>query len=114
MKTYIWTLSSRLFHWMFPLSFTLAFILTEKHNLGIYAGLGVLVGMLVIYRIIQGFTGPRYVHFRDFPVSPSAVRSFLTGMKQRTVSYPIHMVPDLTADVLLCVEEAAHTGRRKA
>jgi cytochrome b len=91
MKTFIWTLPTRLFHWMLAISFTLAFILGgEEEYLSWHAALGVFIGMIIIFRIIQGFTGPKYARFRDFPITPAAIRLFITNMKQSKENHPGH------------------------
>ncbi|MEI6434676.1 MAG: cytochrome b/b6 domain-containing protein [Bacteroidota bacterium] len=91
MKTYIWTLPTRLFHWALAISFTATFILGgEEKYLGIHAALGSLIGGLILFRIIQGFTGPRYARFSDFPVSPASLWTFITKMKKSKATHPGH------------------------
>jgi cytochrome b len=91
MKTYIWTLPTRLFHWLLAFSFTIAFILGgEEEFIHVHSSFGVFIGILVFFRIIQGFYGPRYTRFRDFPVSFEAIRYFLTRMKESKSSHPGH------------------------
>ena len=44
MRTYIWTIPTRLFHWSLAFAFTLAFILGgEEEYLGLHAALGMLI-----------------------------------------------------------------------
>jgi len=91
MKTYIWTIQTRLFHWVLALSFTVAFMLGGEDNyLRIHAALGSLIGTLVLFRIIQGFMGPHYTRFRDFPMSPKSLLAFISDMKQSKASHPGH------------------------
>jgi cytochrome b len=102
MKTYIWTVPTRLFHWLLALSFAIAFLLGgEEDFLSIHAALGVFIGVLVIFRILQGLTGPRYARFRDFPVSPGSIRFFITNMRQSKALHPGHN--PLAALVMLAI-----------
>jgi cytochrome b len=91
MKTYIWTLPTRIFHWLLAVSFAIAFISGgEEEYINLHAGLGILIGTLVIFRLIQGFWGPRYARFKDFPISPSSIMKFITNMKQSKSENPGH------------------------
>jgi cytochrome b len=91
MRTYIWTLPTRLFHWLLAISFTVAFILGgEEKYLSLHAALGSLIGGLVFFRILQGFFGPKYARFRDFPVAVSSIISFVSNMRQSKAAHPGH------------------------
>jgi cytochrome b len=91
MKTYIWTLPTRLFHWLLAISFASAYLLGGEENyLSLHAALGSLIGGLVLFRIIQGFIGPKYTRFSDFPISPSSIKSFIINMKQSKTTHPGH------------------------
>jgi cytochrome b len=91
MKTYIWTIPTRLFHWSLALSFTVAFILGgEDDFLSLHAALGTFIGILVFFRVFQGLFGPRYARFRDFPVSPRALIEFVKNMKKSKEDHPGH------------------------
>ena len=102
MKTYIWTLPTRLFHWLLAISFAAAYLSGgEEENLSLHAAFGSLIGTLVLFRIIQGFTGPRYARFRDFPVSPTSIRSFIGNMKLSKAAHPGHN--PLASVIMLCI-----------
>jgi cytochrome b len=91
MKTYIWTWPTRLFHWLLAIGFTIAFVLGgEEDYLSIHAACGIMVGALVLFRVIQGFGGPRYARFSDFPISRKAMVDFIANMKQRKSAHPGH------------------------
>ncbi len=91
MKTYIWTFPTRVFHWLLAFSFAVAFFLGgEEEFLNLHSALGIFIGILVVFRVIQGFTGPKYTRFRDFPVSPASIRLFITNMKQSKAMHPGH------------------------
>jgi cytochrome b len=95
-----------MFHWLFAISFATAYLLGgEENNLSLHAALGSLIGALIFFRIIQGFTGPRYARFSDFPVSPASLRSFITNMKDSKASHPGHN--PLASVIMLCIMVAA-------
>jgi cytochrome b len=102
MKTYIWTLPTRFFHWLLAISFTITYIIgSQEMYPGLHAALGSMIGGLVLFRILQGFTGPKYVRFSDFPVSPASIMSFLTSMKQNKANHPGHN--PLASVIMLCI-----------
>ncbi len=91
MRTYIWTIPTRLFHWLLAVSFTAGYLLGgEEEYLSLHAALGSLIGGLVIFRIIQGFTGPKYARFSDFPVSIKSLLSFAGNIKHSKAIHPGH------------------------
>ena len=102
MKTYIWTLPTRLFHWLLAISFAVAYLLGGEENyLSLHAALGSFIGSLILFRIIQGIAGPRYARFRDFPVSPASLKLFITSMKQSKASHPGHN--PLASVIMICI-----------
>lgn len=71
MKTYIWSLPTRLFHWLLVVGLIGAYILAESEtNLNLHTAFGYMVGAAVIFRIIWGFAGPKYSRFSDFNFNP--------------------------------------------
>jgi len=69
MKTYIWTLPSRVSHWLMAFGFAIAYILSDFESFQNYHfAFGILVGFLAFFRLLFGFFGPKYSHFRDFPI----------------------------------------------
>jgi cytochrome b len=83
MKTYIWTLPIRIFHWLLVIALILAYIFGEEDSfLKIHVAFGYFVGVLLVYRIIYGLIGSRYARFRDFPVSFSSLWGFASNMNE--------------------------------
>lgn len=77
----IWDLPTRLFHWLFALAFTAAYVLGEEEGwLGWHSYFGYLVGGLVLFRLVWGFVGGRYSRFSDFPPSPARAWQYLKGL----------------------------------
>ncbi|MEI6575489.1 MAG: cytochrome b/b6 domain-containing protein [Bacteroidota bacterium] len=69
MKTYIWSIPTRLSHWLIAIGFAVAYILGDfEAYLNLHFAFGALVGTLIIFRIIFGIIGPKYSNFKDFPI----------------------------------------------
>lgn len=83
MKTYIWSIPTRLFHWLLATGLVAAYFLGEEEELlNIHSSIGYSIGILIIFRIIWGMIGPRYSRFRDFPIRLNSLRSFFMDMKK--------------------------------
>lgn len=91
MKTYIWSLPTRIFHWLLVLGMVAAYIVSEDEELlNLHSSFGYVVGILIIFRIIWGFAGPKYSRFSDFPIGIPALKSFFTDMKKSKSQSPGH------------------------
>ncbi|MFN8256750.1 MAG: cytochrome b/b6 domain-containing protein [Bacteroidales bacterium] len=91
MKTLIWTLPTRIFHWLLAIGFTLAYFLGDNDELRrLHVGFGAAVGTLLLFRIFFGFFGPKYSHFRDFPVSIKKQVEFFKSIKNKTTGFIGH------------------------
>jgi len=67
MKSYIWTLPTRVFHWSLAIGFTTAYILGDFDKFeNLHFAFGAFVGTLILFRIVFGIFGPRYSNFKDF------------------------------------------------
>lgn len=83
MRTYIWSVPTRLFHWLAFFSLVSAFIIGESEgNLNLHTSFGYMAASLVLFRIIWGFIGPRYSKFTDFPIGFKSIKEFFTNMKE--------------------------------
>ncbi len=81
MKTYVWTLPTRIFHWMLVLFVSIMFVTSEEENLlRVHAAFGYGVGVLVSFRIVWGIIGPKYSKFSDFPLKAREIVEFLTDI----------------------------------
>ncbi len=67
---FVWPISTRIIHWIIALSFTAAFYssFTEQY-LHYHVAFGWIFGVMLGYRIIWGFVGPRYATFNTFKLS---------------------------------------------
>ncbi len=91
MRTYIWSLPTRLSHWLVAIALVVAYILGgEEESINIHAAFGYLAGTLTLFRIIWGIFGPRYSRFSDFPVGIGKIKEFFTNMKSTKLKYPGH------------------------
>ena len=116
MKTYIWSLPTRLSHWLVVIALVVAYILGgEAESINTHAAFGYLAGTLVLFRIIWGIFGPRYSRFSDFPVGIGKVKEFATNMKSTKLKYPGHnpaasliMIAIMTAILLVVLSGLAN------
>jgi len=91
MKTYIWSAPIRLFHWLLAIGFATAYILgdyDEIHNYHFAAG--AFVGTMLFFRLIFGFIGARYAHFRDFPIGFKSIKDFIQHFFSQPKTYAGH------------------------
>ena len=79
MKTNVWTLPTRIFHWYLAAGCVLAYLLSDYTQT--HAAIGLSIGTLLLFRLIWGIIGPRYSRFKDFPISPKRVIHFLRNIK---------------------------------
>jgi cytochrome b len=90
-RVYVWTLPTRLFHWLFVVLIVAAWISTEEDRwLNIHAAIGSAVGALVVFRIVWGVIGPRYSRFGDFNLSINALKEYLLSLlnpSRRTIGH---------------------------
>lgn len=78
MKTKIWSLTTRISHWLLALGFTIAYFTGENEwQMNYHYAFGALAGGILFFRIIYGFIGSKYSRFRDFPMSISQQIEFL-------------------------------------
>jgi len=53
MKTYIWSLPTRIFHWLLVIGMVAAYILSDDEALlNFHSSVGYMVGIVIIFRII--------------------------------------------------------------
>ncbi len=68
-KSYIWSLPTRAFHWLFVVGILVAFLTDDEHLLNYHAIVGYALLILLAFRIFWGFFGPKYSKFKDFPTN---------------------------------------------
>lgn len=78
-ETLVWDITTRVFHWSLVIAFCTSQLTAEEWDTAHeYAGYIVLV--LVAFRTIWGFVGPRNARFSDFVKSPSTIKAHLTNI----------------------------------
>lgn len=91
MKAYIWSLPTRIFHWLLVIGMVAAYIVAEEEELlNLHSSIGYVVGILIIFRISWGFAGPKYSRFSDFPIGITGLKSFFANMKKSKSQSPGH------------------------
>lgn len=90
----IWDLPVRLFHWLLAASIAVAAVtgwLLPASWLQLHLIAGTVIGCLVLWRIVWGFTGTRYSRFRSFAFSPRAtvahLKDVMEGKAQREAGH---------------------------
>jgi len=79
----VWNIPVRLFHWALASCFIIAWLTLDNRYLDIHVFVGYLMGGLILFRILWGFIGGPYAHFRDFAFSWSEVRDYLKCILNR-------------------------------
>lgn len=80
-KSYIWSIPTRVFHWLFVLFILLAFISADEERwLNYHAVIGYAVLILLIFRAGWGLFGPKYSLFKDFPIGKQKAKEFLENI----------------------------------
>ena len=69
-QVYVWPLCTRIVHWSIAFSFTITFILSFFENrLNYHVAIGIIFGLMLLYRIVWGFIGPKYATFNTFKLN---------------------------------------------
>jgi len=90
MKTYIWAIPTRIFHWLLAIGFAAAFLLGDSDFRNLHYAFGAFVGVIILFRIFDGFFGPKYSHFRDFPIGIKNQVEFVKTFFAKTKTYAGH------------------------
>jgi cytochrome b len=90
-RVYVWTLPTRLFHWLFVSLIVGCWIASyENRWLTPHVAMGYAVGVLVVFRIVWGIVGPQYSRFGDFNLRPDALKEYLFSILNPTRNYVGH------------------------
>ena len=66
MKTYVWSLPTRIFHITLIIFIIIAALSADDDYLQIHSAFGYAITVLIVFRLIWGMMGPRYSSFKDF------------------------------------------------
>ena len=77
----IWDFPTRLIHWLLAVSFTASlaigfFVSDEEPLFAVHGILGLVAGLLVLFRIFWGFLGSKHARFSSFLFSPLDLYSY--------------------------------------
>ncbi|MCK9491382.1 MAG: cytochrome b/b6 domain-containing protein [Sulfurimonas sp.] len=90
MKSYIWSLPTRVFHWLFAVLILLAFLTDDDKLLNYHALIGYGILTLLVFRFFWGYLGPKYSKFKDFPMAIKDVKEFIVNIfnpKQKYIGH---------------------------
>jgi len=87
---FVWPIGTRIIHWMMAISFATAFITSfYEELLHHHIAFGFIFLIIIIYRIIWGFIGPRYATFNTFKLSlPQLKHYFVEKIQNRWRKIP--------------------------
>lgn len=86
----VWDLPTRLFHWLFAVSVIGAVTTVKVGGLWMdwHLPFGIMALVLLVFRIIWGFTGSRYARFSSFVRGPKTVWTYLR--QKETIGHAGH------------------------
>ncbi|RXJ68435.1 cytochrome B [Halarcobacter ebronensis] len=90
MKSYIWSLPTRVFHLLFATFILLAFLTDEDNLLTYHAIIGYSIFILLAFRVVWGLMGPTYSKFSDFPLGIKRVKEFISTIFSSHKEYVGH------------------------
>jgi cytochrome b len=80
---FVWPVYTRIIHWLIASSFTLAFIFSLYENLlNLHVAVGIIFGLMLVYRIIWGFIGPQYARFATLKLSLEKLKFYFAEKVQ--------------------------------
>jgi cytochrome b len=92
----VWDFPTRLFHWLLAVTFTASlsiglFVSDENPLFAVHGILGLVAGLLVLFRIFWGFWGSKYARFSSFLFSPLELYSYIRdALGGKTIRYAGH------------------------
>jgi len=73
----VWDPAVRLFHWSLAGAFLIAYVTEDDWEM-LHVNAGYLIGILIAWRILWGFVGPRHARFSDFVRPPREVMDYVS------------------------------------
>ena len=91
MRTNVWPLSLRIFHWLLAIGFVSAYFLGgEDDLLHFHVAFGLMAGSLIFLRLFYGLFGPQYARFSAFPIGIKNQIEFIRSFFAKTKDYLGH------------------------
>ncbi len=89
-RSYIWSIPTRVFHWLLVGFISVAFVTSDFENLLTYhVAFGYGVGVLIVFRFVWGFMGEKYVRFSSFKLNIAQAKEFSLNLLTHK-KYPSH------------------------
>lgn len=109
MKTRIWDLPLRLFHWLLVMAVIGSFVSVKLGgNAMIWHGrFGYIVLALIFFRLVWGFVGTHHARFAQFIKSPKAILSYLKNPSETPGHSPMGAVSVLVLLALFLTQALA-------
>ena len=76
-RTPVWDIATRLFHWTLALCVPAMWLLAENNFMDLHKTLGILIVGLVVFRLTWGIWGSTTARFAQFAKSPGAIFVYL-------------------------------------
>jgi cytochrome b len=90
MQVPVWDIAVRLFHWLFVCGFVVAWF-AEGEWMQLHIIAGILLYVLIVFRLVWGFVGTEHARFADFMYRPRVVLRHLGDvLLRRAVRYRGH------------------------
>ncbi|WP_164078334.1 cytochrome b/b6 domain-containing protein [Alteromonas facilis] len=85
MKTRVYDVPTRVFHWLFATGFITAFTIANTIDdddtaFSYHMLAGIFISALVLWRILWGLIGTRHARFSDFSLQPNALLSYIKNI----------------------------------
>lgn len=91
MKSLIWNWPSRVFHLLLTVAIITVFLTGEEDSWrSLHIAAGSFAAVLIIFRLVYGFIGPKYSHFRDFTFNPIKIMDYFTTYFSKAKTYAGH------------------------
>ncbi len=103
----VYDLPTRLFHWGFAFLFLAAFLIAQVFDedsawYPYHMMAGLVLVLMVVFRILWGFFGSRYARFSSFPLSPSQILTYFKSVFfSKTERHPGHNPASAWAALLM-------------
>jgi cytochrome b len=113
MRTKVWDIAVRVFHWSLVAFFAVAYVSGELESELLHAYAGYVVLALIGFRVVWGFIGTRHARFSEFIVGPAAT---LRYTKSLLTARPLHYLGHnplggwMVVALLLCLFGACWSG----
>lgn len=111
-KNYIWTLPSRIFHWVFVLLIITCYLTDDDDTILIHAIAGYLLVVTLFFRFGWGYIGPKYSNFRDFTLNIQKVKNYTKNIFNPKEEYQGHnpAAAFVMVSILIVVAFIIYTG----